>query len=165
MEIIDIVDINDNVIRQATRKEAHSNPSLMHRIVHFTLINSKNKKTLLTQRSFKKSHDAGKYCFLGEHVMSKESYKEAVIRGIKEELGVIVKNTIEQAINIFKYDSQTELTGFYVASIGNEKLHFCEDEIEKVVWISIDKLMDSSLDISEMTKFWIEKVDWYKVFI
>jgi len=164
MEIIDVVDINDNVIGQATREEAHSDPSLMHRTVHFTLLNNQTKEILLTQRSFKKSHDAGKYCFLGEHIIRNESYKEAVIRGIEEELGVIVQEPVEQAMNIFKYDNQTELTRFYVARIGDEKINFSQNEIEKVLWVSIDELRNSTLDISDMTKFWIKKINWDKVF-
>ena len=80
-EIFDVVNEKDEVIGTAPREECHSNPGLIHHTVHFTLIDRKKKRVFLTQRSFKKEHDAGKYCFLGEHMLSGESYEDALKRG------------------------------------------------------------------------------------
>lgn len=160
MEIIDIVNMDDEVIGTATREDAHKNPELIHRAVHFTLIDYDNNKILLTQRSFKKSHDAGKYCFLGEHLVTGESYQEAVVRGIQEELGIPAMNTVELAKEIFRYDYQTEFVRFYVATSDVEVFHYDQNEMEGVQWITLDELTESDLDISDMTRKWIDTVDW-----
>jgi isopentenyldiphosphate isomerase len=55
-EILDVIDENDNVIGTATREQCHTDPKLLHHTVHFTFIDRKNSKILLTQRSFKKKH-------------------------------------------------------------------------------------------------------------
>lgn len=162
-ELLDIVDENDNVIGQATREECHADPKLLHRTVHFTLIDRKNKKIFLTQRSWKKEHDAGKLCFLGEHLISGEKYENAVIRGVKEELGVDLSTTQELAQNIFAYQSQRELVRFFLVDWNGKDINFDPEEVEQIIWLEVDELIQRKNDYSEMTRYWIENVDWAKV--
>ena len=49
-EIFDIVDDQDRVIGEATRRECHGNPSLVHRVVHVLGFNDKGE-LLLQQRA------------------------------------------------------------------------------------------------------------------
>ena len=42
-EILDIVNEDDEVLGQATKAECHKDPKLMHRTVHFTLIDPLSK--------------------------------------------------------------------------------------------------------------------------
>lgn len=163
MEIVDIINENDEVIGQASRKDADNDPNLMHRTVHFTLINPKKKSILITQRSFSKKNDAGKYCFLGEHLVSGEKYNDAVVRGVKEELGIDINEIKELSQNVFEYDSQRELVKFYVG-ISDGIVSFDEREIEQAQWLSVEELIDSDLDISDMTKYWIQNVNWSQLF-
>ena len=46
-EIFDVVDENDKVIGQASRREVHSNKNLIHRSIGIAVINSNNKIFLL----------------------------------------------------------------------------------------------------------------------
>lgn len=88
MEIFDIVDERDQVIGQATRQEVHGNPSLIHRVVHILVFNSK-KELFLQKRSASKDTYPGSWdTSVGGHVDGGESYNHAASREIREELGV-----------------------------------------------------------------------------
>lgn len=162
-EILDIIDENDNVIGRATREQCHTDPKLLHHTVHFTFIDKKNNKILLTQRSFKKKHDAGKYCFLGEHIVSGESYIEALIRGCMEEANYNAKMFKELSHRIVSYQKESEFVKFFVIEFDGSNLEFGKDEVEQYLWIDIKELKDLKLDISEMTKYWIDNIDWNKI--
>lgn len=155
--------MHDNVVGIASREECHENPKLIHRAAHFTLIDKKNNKILLTQRSFTKDCDPGKFCFLGEHTLSGEKPSEAMIRGAKEELGVNVTNPIELGKNIFSYQQQTELATFFIAELKDQQIVFDKDEIVQVFWINLEDLRSSNLDIPPISKYWIENVQWNKI--
>lgn len=163
-EILDVVDENDNVIGTATREECHSDPSLIHRTSHFTLIDKGKKKVLLTQRSHKKKHDPGKYCFLGEHLVTGDSYKDAVIKGSQQELSYKVKNSTYMTKNFFRYDSQSEFVHFYIVDWDGSELSFDEDEIQQILWVDLESLQSSTYDLSAMTKLWVDRVDWDSMF-
>ncbi len=163
MEIFDVVNQRDEVIGQATREECHSNPNLMHRTVHFTVVDKDNDSVLLTQRSFQKKHDAGKFCFLGEHVLSGESYEEAIVRGLKEELNISVKEFKEIGSKTFEYDTQKELVKFFIAYYDGGEIKYDSQELEGFYWIPISEIKECQKDISSMTKFWIDLIDWSKV--
>lgn len=38
IELLNVIDLNDNIIGQASRAECHQNPQLLNHTVHFTLI-------------------------------------------------------------------------------------------------------------------------------
>lgn len=162
-EILDIIDENDNVIGTATREQCHTDPKLLHHTVHFTFLDRKNSKILLTQRSFKKKHDAGKYCFLGEHILSGESYEEALVRGCKEECNYFAKDFKELLKHLFEFNRKRELVKLFLVDYDGSKLEFEIEEIEKYMWLDIKSISESDLDISEMTKYWIDNIDWHKV--
>ena len=163
-EVLDVIDENDNVIGVASREECHTNPQMIHRTAHFTLIDKKNNKILLTQRSFTKDCDPGKFCFLGEHALSGETPSEAMVRGAKEEIGVNITNPIELGKKIFSYQQQTELATFYIAELKNKKIVFDKDEIVQILWLSLKDLYSSNLDIPPISKYWIENAQWEKIF-
>lgn len=156
-EILDIVNEDDEVLGQATKAECHKDPNLMHRTVHFTLIDPHSKKLLLTQRGFGKENDPGKYCFLGEHILAGEDYVEALHRGAQEELRIEFEKFEEIGKNIFRFDTQTELVKFYLIEFSEGlDLDFDKNEIEKIMWLSKEELLESDLDISEMNRHWMK---------
>ena len=163
MEYFDVVNEKDEVIGKAGREECHSNPNLIHRTIHFTLIDKSDKKIFITQRSFTKPNDAGKWCFLGEHISRGENYDEAVKRGVREELGFIPSKYKELVNHIFSYDKQTELVRFFLVDWNGEKINFDNEEIVKTDWLSPNELLKNSLDYSEMTRYWIKSVNWKEV--
>jgi isopentenyldiphosphate isomerase len=161
MEILDIVNEQDEVIGQATRDECHNDPSLLHRTVHFTLFDKATDSILLTRRSLKKTHDAGKLCFLGEHIFKGESYAEALKRGVVEELGVMVSSYQELGHHVFRYDQQSEFVRFFLAKYDGDAITFDKDEIEDVEWVKQESLTSFADQVSDMTNHWIKQI-WIK---
>lgn len=85
--MFDIVDELNQVTGQGTRREIHEG-SLRHRAVHMFLVN-KHGAVLLQKRSLWKDRQPGKWdSSAAGHLDAGESYEEAAVRELKEELGV-----------------------------------------------------------------------------
>ena len=162
-EILDLVNKEGGVIGQATKAECHSNPELIHRTVHFTLVNKDKGRILFTKRSSNKKHDPGMNVFLGEHILSGESFVDGVIRGVEEELGFRPGEFVELATHIFEYDTQTEYVKFFGVIYGGEDISFDREEIDNVWWIDLEDLKGYHENISDMTQYWIDNVDWNEI--
>lgn len=88
MELFEIVDDDDKVIGTATRRECHGNPALIHRVVHVLVVNAKSD-ILLQKRSMHKDIQPGKWdTSVGGHLNPGESYHDAALREMREELGL-----------------------------------------------------------------------------
>ena len=86
-EIFDIVDHNDVVVGQATRREVHKN-SWLHRSVHILVFNSRND-LFLQKRALTKDENPGYWdSSASGHVGSGEDYLTSAHRELKEELGI-----------------------------------------------------------------------------
>ncbi len=158
MEILDVVNEQDQVIGQATRDECHADPAKIHRTSHFTLFDPKTGKILLTQRALSKKTDPGKMCFLGEHVQAGESYEDAVIRGVAEELGFTPNKITSKAKNLFHFPTQTEFGQFFYVEWEGQEIKFAPEELEKVIWLSPEEIFSQNIDYSETAKYWINTV-------
>jgi len=86
-ELLDLIDDNDQVIGQLSKKEIHEGKNLLHREVG-VIIYDNNGNLLLQQRSFKKKLGPGKWTpsAVG-HVLSGQTPEEAAHMELKEELG------------------------------------------------------------------------------
>lgn len=86
LEMVDVVDLNNKVLFEATKEKAHKK-GLLHRTVLGQLINSKGKWILVKQASDRQ--DAGQYVSpVGGHVRTGESEVDALFRETFEELGI-----------------------------------------------------------------------------
>lgn len=87
-EIFDLVDLQDLVIGKVRRKDAHRDPTLVHRSIQVMIFDS-SKRLLLQRRSQMKDLFPGYYCASASgHVVSGEDYAETAIRETEEELGL-----------------------------------------------------------------------------
>lgn len=85
-EIVDIVDEQDNVLFQTTKKEAHDK-GLLHRTAICEVIDSSGRWTLIQQNAHKQ--DPGVYLSpIGGHVTAGETAEEALRREMEEEGGL-----------------------------------------------------------------------------
>lgn len=92
MEILDIVNLNDEIISQAERKEVYEKKHL-HRIVHVLIFNDQGELAIQKRSeivSFCPNHWS---TAVGGHVQTGETYGQAALREFMEELGV--QNKIE----------------------------------------------------------------------
>lgn len=161
VKLFDIVNKHDQVIGVETAQKCHADPTLIHRVVHFTLFDPQTRNILITQRSFKIKFDSGKWCFMGEHVLSGETYQDALKKGIADELGIKSDiQFIECSHNIFSYATQTEFVRFFLVYWNHEKIATNTDEIINYKWVSQIELEKEKNSYSEMTQYWIEHVAW-----
>lgn len=92
-EILDLVDIDDNVIGQITHEQAFNiknDGSGYLRAVNAFIINSEGKLWIPRRTAEKRIAPNGLDYSVGEHVMSGESYDDAIVRGFEEELNMKV---------------------------------------------------------------------------
>jgi len=162
VEYFDVVDEAENITGKASRAECHQNPKLIHRTCNFTLLDKKSRKILLTQRSGNKTYDPGKLCFMGEHMLSGETWTDVLKRGVKEELGLEAENYTEAAKNIFRYDKQTEIIRLFLVDKPGGEIIFDKNEITALYWVNTDELIRNKSNYSEMTRYWVENVEWKK---
>lgn len=88
MELFEIVDDRGEVIGTAPRNVCHGDPSLVHRAVHVLVFNPAGE-LLLQLRSMDKDIQPGKWdTSVGGHLAVGESYEDAAVREMAEELGI-----------------------------------------------------------------------------
>jgi len=161
-ELLDIVNDEDIVTGQEMRSTTHQ-LGLQHRGVHVFLFTPDGK--LLVQ---KRSADRAAYpsmldCSVSEHVKAGESYLEAAIRGIKEEMGIDgieIKPLIRFRMNYGVNDN--EISTLYEGIVDPNRINFDPVEIEEVNYYSLN-------DLQEMIKasnvkfcaWFMELLNWY----
>jgi len=90
-EIFDLVDLQDQVIGQVRRKQAHQDPTLVHRSIQVMVFDASGKRVLLQRRSRVKDLFPGYFCASASgHVASGENYAETALRETEEELGCVL---------------------------------------------------------------------------
>lgn len=138
-EILEIVDEKGNTIGTAFRSEIHGNPKLLHKVVHVLVFNNKGE-ILLQKRSMNKDVAPGKWdTSVGGHVPNGEDLKNAALREMEEELGVIVDDLrfLYSYIHSNSYESELVYTH---SCIHNGPFNFNKEEIEEVRFWSIKEI-------------------------
>lgn len=93
-ELFIVVDKNDKVLGYRTRYDCHHNKQLIHRAVGIVVYNNKGQ-ILVQKRSKNKDLHPNFYTISASgHVSKGQSYKQAALRELKEELGI--KSTLKQ---------------------------------------------------------------------
>lgn len=130
-ELYDIVDEVGRVIGQATRRECHGNPSLIHRVVHIFVFNSAGD-LLLQKRSVNKDIQPGKWdTSVGGHVDAGEEYAEAAVRELEEELGVAGRALTHLYDYVWRNEIETERIRVY-SLVHDGPYVFQRDEIDAI---------------------------------
>lgn len=127
-EVFDLVDLDDRVIGQVRRGDAHRNPALIHRSVQI-LVFASDGRLLLQRRSATKDLYPGYYCASASgHVASGEDYAETAARELIEELGISTPLTyIGKAL--IQSEPETEITALYTTvSDGPYRFHPTETD-------------------------------------
>ena len=87
-EIFPLVDEQGQVIGKATRGECHSGSRLLHPVVHLHVFNSQGE-VYLQKRPEWKDIQPGKWdTSVGGHIDYGETPEEALVREVREELGI-----------------------------------------------------------------------------
>lgn len=141
-EMLEVVDHDGNVLRLARRSEIHSDPSLIHKVVH-VLVFDEDGRLLLQKRSRTKDVAPGKWdTSVGGHVSPGENIEDAARREMQEELG-----TSECPLNflyryLFSGTRETELVHTF-SCILTGPFHYNIAEIEAVEFRELSDICNS----------------------
>ncbi len=109
-EMFPIVDEEGNILSAATRGECHGGSKLLHPVVHLHLFNTQGE-LYLQKRPEWKDIQPGKWdTAVGGHVDLGESTGQALLREVKEELGIILESAPAPLTNyVFESEREREL--------------------------------------------------------
>lgn len=135
-EVFDVVDEDDQVTGQATRREVHER-SLMHRAVHVFMFN-KRGDLLLQQRSHLKDVHPGVWdSSVAGHLDAGEDYPAAAMRELVEEMGI---TSPEEPCEIARISACAD-TGWEHVRVYRIHYHgpvrFPAAEVESALWFPI----------------------------
>ena len=134
-----MVDDNDQVVEIKTRGEIHAR-GLMHRAIHILVFNSQDE-LFLQKRSMQKDEQPGMWdSSAAGHVDSGESYIDCARRELKEELGIVAEQALEE---LFKLPAST-LTGnehcMVYRYVHDGQMILQAEEIDDGQWLSIEAM-------------------------
>lgn len=141
MEILPVVNKKDEIIDEVSREICHIK-KLRHRAVHIFIFNPKGE-ILLQKRSKDKEEYPGYYeASVSGHVLQDESYEEAAIREIEEEIGLLIGEEELNKRNKFEvlFGKEHHIIQLFVL-FTPKKPEIHDGEIESMQWISKSKLV------------------------
>lgn len=148
-ELFIVVDKDDNILGYKTRRECHSDRSLIHRAIHILITNDKGE-ILLQKRSKTKDLQPGLYTLsVGGHVTKGETYETTAKRELFEELGI---NTPIELITKYLAEvaDQTEYVKVYEGQF-NGPFKIDPKEIEEVAFFPKNKLSEMKGNITPIS--------------
>ncbi|MDZ7370780.1 MAG: NUDIX domain-containing protein [candidate division KSB1 bacterium] len=129
-EWFDLVTPEGKVIGKAPRSLCHGNPDLLHPVVHVHVFNSKGE-LWLQKRGANKEIQPGKWdTSVGGHVSSGEKIEQALLREVREELGIDVLANEPLFRYVMRSNYQSELV-YAFRGFHDGPFHPPKDEIEE----------------------------------
>lgn len=143
MELIDIVDENNELLGIVEKREIVHKKKLWHRLVSCWIMNEKGE-ILLQKRSHTKIRNPDKWARTGGHVNSSENVEEAIIREIKEEIGIDILKSNLKLLWAYKSNSICDKYfgyDFFVnATYKIDEYVLQKDEVSDIQYMTIEKM-------------------------
>src|SRR5664279_932514 len=135
-----VVDENGNTIGKALRSVCHDGKSmLLHPVVHLHLFNT-NGELFLQKRAYTKDIEPGKWdTSVGGHVGLDESIEAALLREIREELGLTISSPRFLTRYIWHSKREKELINSY-STISYDIPEINKMEIEEGRYWTFDEI-------------------------
>ncbi|RJP53271.1 MAG: NUDIX domain-containing protein [Anaerolineaceae bacterium] len=161
-ELLDIVNDEDMVTHQELRSTVHK-LGLQHRGAHVFLF-TKDGKMLVQKRSADRASSPSMLdCSVSEHVKAGEGYREAALRGLKEEMGVEgieIKPLKKFRMNYGVNDN--EISELYEGLVDPDLVKFDPIEIESVHYYDVAELQKMMQDNNKIFCGWfVELLNLY----
>jgi len=149
LEILDIVDEKNRVIGSTSIDEIYDK-KLSHRVVHILVLHPKNPAIYLQRRAPTKSFLPNYYCTsAGGHVHSGETYEEAAIRELKEEIGITTSLTEVDSFIFIGENGHQRFIRVFIAKIS-DGFSFIDGEVSEGMFFSLSdakKMIDADKNI------------------
>jgi isopentenyl-diphosphate delta-isomerase len=173
-ELLDVVDEQDVFTGQVLDKKTIHEQGLLHRDVHVWVMDGRGNM-LQQQRKWDKTIMPGEWDIaVGEHVGAGESYVDAAVRGVHEELGLrVVKN---QLARVGLAQTREHFPGWKVphnvigdnfvlveSHLSIDSLNIQEEEVEDVRWYPIDQLEEDLKQPSTAKRHASQPLHLYKL--
>ena len=137
-EIFPIVDEQGNVMGSATRGECHDGSKLLHPVVHLHLFDSLGR-IYLQQRPLWKDIQPGKWdTAVGGHVDFGETIEEALVREVREEVGLTDFEPQFLQRYVFESEREKELVHMFRTTYDGEVVP--SDELDGGRFWSIEEI-------------------------
>lgn len=138
-EVFDVVDEQDHVVGRATRAEVHAR-GLLHRAVHVFVIGKKGQLLLQKRSMLKDVHPGTWDSSVAGHVDAGESYEQAAVRELEEEMGIVVDAPPQELRHI----KPCEGTGWEQVKlyrvIHSGPIRYPAAEIESALWVPLEEV-------------------------
>jgi len=161
-ELLDIVNDEDIVTDQQMRSTVHQ-LGLQHRGVHVFLFTADGKMLVQKRSADRAASPSMLDCSVSEHVKAGESYLEAAIRGMKEEMGVEgieIKPLVEFRMNYGVNDN--EISTVYEGIVDPANVNFDPIEIEEINYYSMQELQEMVTEGNVKFCGWfVELLNWH----
>lgn len=147
MELLDVLDEEGNLTGQKEDKDIIHEKGLWHREV-CVLIRNEKGEYLIQKRAATKKQSPNKWGMTAGHVDAGEDFDEAIVREIKEELGIEVSIEELQPLAIFKqpFENQTTTNNnytkyyFYATNRKIEDYTICLEELSELKYITLEEM-------------------------
>lgn len=147
MELLDVLDEEGNLTGQKEDKDIIHEKGLWHREV-CVLIRNEKGEYLIQKRAATKKQAPNKWGMTAGHVDAGENFEEAIVREIKEELGIEVTVEELKPLATFKqpYESQTTTNNnytkyyFYTTNRKIEDYTICLEELSELKYITLEEM-------------------------
>jgi isopentenyldiphosphate isomerase len=161
-ELLDIVNDKDMVTRQEMRSTAHQ-LGLQHRGVHVFLFTPDGKMLVQKRSPDRAAFPSALDCSVSEHVKAGESYLDAALRGMKEEMGlegIKIKPLVRFRMNYGANDN--EISTLYEGMVNPGVVKFDPVEIEEISYYSLEDLQEMIKEGNKKFCGWfVELLNWY----
>lgn len=161
-ELLDIVDDEDTITGQEMRSTVHE-LGLQHRGAHVFLFTRDGKMLAQKRSADRVASPSALDCSVSEHVKAGESYLEAALRGMKEELGVAgvkIKPLVTFKMNYGINDN--EISRLFEGVVDPEKVKFDPVEIEEVGYYTVNEIREMmGAGNVKFCGWFIEIMNWY----
>lgn len=133
-ELFIVVDKGDNIIDYRTRYDCHHDKSLVHRSIGVVIFNDQ-REILLQKRSMLKDTHPGLYTIsVSGHVTKGQSYEEAAMREMQEEIGIQTELAYATKF-LSELEIETEIDMIFTGE-HNGPFQIAKDEVEMVQFFS-----------------------------
>ena len=137
-----LVDEEGHVIGSATRGECHNGSKLLHPVVHLHVFNSKGE-VYLQKRPEWKDIQPGKWdTSVGGHLDAGETPEQALVREVREELGITDFQPERKGMYVFESRRERELV-YVNSTIYDGPIEPSAEELDGGRFWSIDEIREA----------------------